>query len=58
MLGFMEQTCAELLSQAFTAVGLRRPKYPYQSCTRSALNYIALYLKANNPKCVLSEQIS
>ena len=52
MLGYMEQTVSVLMTKALTSVGLARPKYPFLTTSESALHYIALYLKANNPKSV------
>ena len=50
MLGYMEQTCAAVITKALTAVGLAKPKYPFLSSQQSALLYVALQLKSNNPK--------
>lgn len=50
MLGYMEQTVSNVITKATTAVGLARPKYPFLSCTDSAKLYVAMYLKAHNPR--------
>eukprot|EP00042_Codosiga_hollandica_P059181 m.907077 g.907077 ORF g.907077 m.907077 type:complete len:605 (+) comp60085_c0_seq7:3-1817(+) len=50
MLGFMEQTCSTAITEAMTAVGLQRPKYPFLTATQSAQLFFALTLKANDPK--------
>ncbi|KAJ8009601.1 hypothetical protein DPEC_G00090590 [Dallia pectoralis] len=50
MLGYMEQGMSGPVIKALTAVGCLRPKLPYLSVKRSALQYVALYLKAFNPK--------
>ena len=49
-LGFMEQTCATVVTKACQAVGLEKPKFPFLTTTQSALVFVALYLKAENPK--------
>ena len=49
MLGFMEQTCADAVSEALTEAGLLRPKYPFLTPQQSVLIYIALSLKSTNP---------
>eukprot|EP00003_Mantamonas_plastica_P000708 TRINITY_DN1054_c0_g2_i3.p1 TRINITY_DN1054_c0_g2~~TRINITY_DN1054_c0_g2_i3.p1 ORF type:complete len:1599 (+),score=647.91 TRINITY_DN1054_c0_g2_i3:968-5764(+) len=48
-LGYLEQAVANAVIQALTDVGKIRPKYPFLSVEESALKYIALNLKANNP---------
>ena len=45
MTGYLEQTVAELLKKALNEVGNFKPKFPFLSPTRSALLYIAYYLK-------------
>lgn len=45
MTGYLEQTVAELLKKALSQVGNFKPKFPFLSPTKSALLYIAYYLK-------------
>eukprot|EP00051_Salpingoeca_urceolata_P019620 m.288770 g.288770 ORF g.288770 m.288770 type:complete len:1610 (-) comp19453_c0_seq5:24-4853(-) len=55
MLGYLEQTVAEVVIKGFTAVGLSRPKYPFLTSQQSALIYLALYLKVHNPKTATND---
>ncbi|CAH0604574.1 unnamed protein product [Chrysodeixis includens] len=48
-LGYLEQTIGKILTDACCAVNAFRPKYPGLTFQMSALIYIALYLKFNNP---------
>jgi adenylate/nucleoside-diphosphate kinase len=43
--GYLEQALADMLEQALVKVGNFKPKFPFLSATRSALLYIAYYLK-------------
>ncbi|KAJ3092712.1 adenylate kinase [Quaeritorhiza haematococci] len=47
---YLELTVANILTDALTAVGKFKPKYPYKSIGTSACEFIALYLKAHNIK--------
>lgn len=53
MLGYMEQTVSAIITDGITAVGLKRPHHPFLSSKQSALLYLALYLKAHNPRWVV-----
>eukprot|EP00048_Salpingoeca_helianthica_P023811 m.27320 g.27320 ORF g.27320 m.27320 type:complete len:1538 (-) comp9006_c1_seq1:23-4636(-) len=50
MLGYMEQTVAAVITKALTAVGLARPVHPHMTPSQSAMIFVALYVKAHNPK--------
>lgn len=49
LIGFLEQTLANAVTDAMTAVGKVKPKYPFKNLTVSSCEYIAIYLKAHNP---------
>jgi adenylate/nucleoside-diphosphate kinase len=48
--GYLEQTVADLLKRSLNEVGEYKPKFPFITPSRSALLYVAYYLKAYNPK--------
>ncbi|KAL7752542.1 hypothetical protein RI367_002076 [Sorochytrium milnesiophthora] len=48
--GYLDQTLVKILNAALASVGKARPKLPYKSAEWTALHYIGLYLKANNPR--------
>ncbi|KEP64096.1 UNVERIFIED_CONTAM: hypothetical protein HHA_319308 [Hammondia hammondi] len=47
-LTFLEVSTVELLTEALTMTGLKRPVFPGQSFRQSALRFLALYLHAHN----------
>lgn len=53
MLGYMEQTVAQAITKALTAVGNFKPKYPFLTSSRSAEIYIAYHLKGKGEKRAL-----
>ncbi|TPX41691.1 adenylate kinase [Synchytrium endobioticum] len=50
LVGYLEHTVSNALTDALTAVGKARPKYPFRNMASSASQYLGLCLKANNPK--------
>ncbi|XP_019849767.1 PREDICTED: adenylate kinase 9-like [Amphimedon queenslandica] len=50
MLGYMEQSVATPIINSLTAVGCLKPKFPFLTATQSALVFVALHLKAYNPR--------
>ncbi|KAI8907080.1 hypothetical protein DFJ77DRAFT_476617 [Powellomyces hirtus] len=49
MIGYLEQTVATRITEALVEVGKARPKFPYKGLGESAVEYLALWLKAHNP---------
>jgi len=47
-LGFLEQTLADVITKALNEVGILKPKLPFLSVKKSALFFMACYLKAYN----------
>jgi adenylate/nucleoside-diphosphate kinase len=58
MLGYLEQTVVDVLTAGLTELGVVKPKYPFLSNKESALKYLALYLKAQNPRNQKDEHIA
>lgn len=50
MLGYLEQTVADILIKSLHSVGTFKPKFPFLSPQNSCLLYLGFYLKAYNPK--------
>ncbi|KAJ3024107.1 adenylate kinase [Thoreauomyces humboldtii] len=50
LVGYLEQTVATQVTEAMLAVGRAKPKFPYKNLEASAVEYLALYLKAHNTK--------
>lgn len=50
LVGYLEHTVSNALTDALAAVGKARPKYPFKNMSSSASQYLSLYLKSNNPK--------
>ncbi len=44
LIAFLESSVAGVLNQALIAVGTEKPKYPFNSLSKSASQYLALYL--------------
>jgi adenylate kinase family enzyme len=53
-LGYLEQVCASLLSEALVELGKLKPKYPFLGVRESALRFLGLYMKAHNSKSTVS----
>ena len=49
-LGYLEQSLAEKIIRSLSALQLARPKHPQLATQESALLFVALYLRAHNPK--------
>lgn len=45
MLGYLEQTVASIVIKALVALGQFKPKFPFIDAKRSAVLYVALFLK-------------
>ncbi|EDV21496.1 uncharacterized protein TRIADDRAFT_30390 [Trichoplax adhaerens] len=50
ILGYLEQSLAEITVKSLTAVGSFKPKHPFLDAHQSAHIYMAYFLKANNPR--------
>ncbi|VEL16368.1 unnamed protein product [Protopolystoma xenopodis] len=50
--GYLEQTVATILSSALAGVGQLKPKFPFVEPEKSALAYLALYLKGEFSVCL------
>ncbi|KAI8610211.1 hypothetical protein BC830DRAFT_766968 [Chytriomyces sp. MP71] len=50
LIGYLEQSVARALIDALEQLGKARPKYPYKTLSRSAAEYLGLYLRGKNPK--------
>ena len=48
--GYLEQSVGDLLTAALTQLGELRPIYPSLGTEESALKFLALYIRARNPK--------
>uniref|UniRef100_A0A3Q3G287 Adenylate kinase 9 n=1 Tax=Labrus bergylta TaxID=56723 RepID=A0A3Q3G287_9LABR len=55
-LGYLEQGLGVAVIKAMTAVGCLKPKYPFLSIQRSALQYVAFYLKFNHKSTAYTRQ--
>ena len=49
IVGYLEQTLARTLADSLTVVAKVRPRFPYLGVKESALKYLALHLRANDP---------
>jgi len=56
--GYMHKAVADILVDGLTAIADVRPIYPKTTASNSALLYLALYLKANNPNSEHGERQS
>jgi adenylate/nucleoside-diphosphate kinase len=45
LIGYLEQSVARSLTDALTALGKARPKYPYKDLRTSACEFLGLYLR-------------
>lgn len=54
MLGYMEQAVSAAIINALSAVGARKPKYPFLNSTKSALLYVAYHLKGTHVNTLFS----
>ena len=48
MLGYIEQSATTSVINALSAVGAKKPKYPFLNSTSSALIYLAYHLKGED----------
>lgn len=48
--GYAEQTLGDALKAALTELAVMRPKHPTAGCRETALKFLAVYLRANNPR--------
>lgn len=48
VIGYIEQSVGQSISDALLALGSFRPKHPFKSPTKSANEYCGLFLKTNN----------
>lgn len=54
MLGYLEQAVSAAIINALSAVGARKPKFPFLDSTKSALLYVAYHLKGTHASILCS----